>query len=398
MATQNVTNKIFESAITSIAKSLGDGYKTFGVPNEAMDAISTGHDDLDDLLTKGARGFYLGGIVELMGSESSGKSSVALRTVGNAQKAGHKCCWIDAEASFVPELAILNGCDPEQLLIPDLTSEQGFLNASEILNLIYKTVISNVFGVIVLDSVAALMPDRVLKEDFDPNSAGISELARNLAAQLPKIVQACHKTKTTVIFINQLRDQPGVMYGDRNHTPGGRALKFFAHQRVSIEKIRSAAGQVIISENGTDQIIGHYARVKIIKNKKAPPVINTEIEIPIYFRPYFPDDAKKLYDLSRKLQVVTIRNNELTWKEEDGTIIIKCSGESDFLATIRNDKLEPKLAYYCTIAADGDKNKSKNAPVRMPQTLIDLGKTYSNTPKSDKVETKKKKSAPALEI
>lgn len=386
MGLKNVSDKSLNSSLNEIAKTFGEGFKNFGLEYSDSQAISTGHDDLDDLLTKGSKGIFLGGIIEVLGSEGSGKSSLVLRTVGNAQKEGYRCCWIDTERSFEPNLAILNGCDPSQLLLPDLTSvvsandSVSFLNSSQVLEMVYKTVMSNMFGLVVVDSVAGLMPQRVLNEDFDPNSSGMSELARSMSTMLPKITHACSETKTSVILINQLRDQPGAYMQNRFHTPGGRAMKFFAHQRISVEKMNGVANRVEIDDPITQEkiVIGHYAKVTIVKNRKAPPVIDSPIEIPIYYREYFPDDAKKAYDLARKLQVVSIRNSVLTWKENDN-VLLQVEGESQFLNQIREQKLEPKLAYACVLAAADEKNQQKKSPITVPSSLVEISKTYQNS-------------------
>lgn len=370
MANQDVTDKLFNEAIKNLTSKFGQGYGARGMGKSTPKAIPTGHEDLDSLLTKGASGIYLGGIIEVMGSEGSGKSSLALRTVGNAQKLGCKCCWVDAESGFDPFLASINGCDPEQLVMPDLvdtrvlaTDGLSFFNSAEILEMIYKTVISNVFSLVVLDSVAGLMPERVLQEEFDGNQVGVSEVARNMAALLGKIAAACMKTETSVIMINQLRDKPGQYFHDRFHTPGGRALKFFAHQRISVEKINGADGRVTSPDN-PKEIIGHYAKITIVKNKKAPPCLDT-IEVPIYYREYFPDDAKKCYDIARTLQVIRIRNGVLTWKDGD-EVVLQLEGESAMLAKIRGDKMEGRLAAACLAAEDPTKRK-------IPASIRDLG-------------------------
>lgn len=405
MATRQVTNKLIEGALDGFAKSFGKGFCTYGVQDSQSEAISTGHDDLDEHLTKGARGIFLGGIIEIMGPEASGKSSIALRTVGNAQKAGHYCCWLDAESSFEPSLAVLNGCDPTKLLLPDLANTKAtsgseglsFFNSAEILQIIYKAVMSNVFGLIVLDSVAGLMPQRILDDNADPNVTGMAEVARSMSTHLPKIVQACHKTNTSVIFINQLRDQPGIMYGDPNHTPGGKALKFFAHQRIAVRKINSKEGRVILNENGQETIIGHYARINIVKNRKAPPVIDTTIEVPIYYREYFPDNAKKVYDISRKLQVVTLRNGVLTWKTDD-KIVLQQEGESKFLEQLREKKLEKQLAYDCVKSADDERNKKRSSPIIVPPSIVDLSKEFVAEQPKDIKESKKKRSVGTIDL
>lgn len=399
-----------DALLKMLVKQYGPGYSSFGADMARPKAIPTGHDDLDSVLTKGAHGIYLGGLVELCGSEGSGKSSVALRTVGYAQKLGHTCCWIDAEAAFDENVAILNGCDPTTLILPDLAESKvvassddnetklSFFNSTEVLEMIYKSVCSRLFGLIVLDSVAGLMPDRILQDDFDANKVGVAEVARSMSQMLGKIAQACKKTETTVIFINQLRDKPGEYFQDRFHTPGGKALKFFAHQRISVEKIRSKEGKVISTdEDGNEELIGHYARVNIIKNRKAPPVQDgTVIEIPVYYKKYFPDDAKKCYDLARKLGVIKIRTGVLTWKDNDA-IIARESGEAAMLLKIREGKLEKQLALSCVAVADG------NPTIKIPSFIKDIIKdstAEANKTTDDKTKpaTKKSKKGPAIDL
>jgi recombination protein RecA len=401
MATREVTDKIFNDALKVLSKDIGKGYEARGLADAQYKAIPTGHDDLDTVLTKGAFGIYLGGLIEVFGPEASGKSSLALRICGNAQKIGMKCCWIDAEASFDPNLSIINGCDPGLLVMPDLGDTKAFddgdgsisfLNVNEILEMIYKSVCQNIYGVIVLDSVAGLMPEAILAQDADPNKSGVGEIARAMSRMLNKIVMACKKTETSVIFINQLRDQIGSYMSNRFHTPGGRAIKFFAQQRIGVEKIGGDGGKVYHEEDGSKQLIGHYARVTIVKNKKAPPLQDgISIEIPIYYREYFPDNAKKCYDLARKLQVITMRNGTLTWKEGE-TIVAKLDGESSMLAEIRDHGLEPKLARACVEAEQGEKNKGLKSPVKVPTTLVELAASYNpNTPAAKKAEDTKEK-------
>lgn len=399
MATRKVSDKILETVLKKLTARFGENYKTKGLATIELQAIPTGHDDLDVLLTKGARGLAKGCIVELMGSEGSGKTSMAMRVVANAQKTGDLCAWFDTERAFSYALSEINGMDPTKLFLPPLvknTKEDDdsfeLMNVNEILEMVYRSICANIYGVVVLDSVAGLIPERVLSEDFDPNKAGMAEIARSMSQMLGKIAQAAAQTQTTVIFINQLREKPGEYYQDRFHTPGGRALKFFAHQRVSVEKKNGAAGQVFVKdEEGHDQLIGHYARCTIVKNRMAPPVPpNVSIEIPIYYVEYNPDDAKKAYDLARALQAVTIRNGVLTWKQNDD-IILRIEGEADFLAAIREQQLEAHLAACCVEAAKSEKNTKKKQPVRVPLAIEELASTYSAKPKNK--ATPKKKSA-----
>lgn len=416
MGRKNIPKKEQDALLLKLAKQFGEGYAERGELETHAEAIPTGHDDLDSLLTKGAHGIYLGGIIELMGSEGSGKTSLALRTVGYAQRLGYLCCWFDAEAAFDSNVANLNGCDPTQLIIPDLSTTKAvggaetisFLSADYILEMIYKSVISQLYGIVVLDSVAGLMPEKVLQDDFDPNKAIVGETARSMSKMLGKIAQACKRTGTSVIFINQLRDKIGDMYPDRFHTPGGKALKFFSHQRISVNRRKGADAEVKhFNDDGTQEIVGHYARVNIVKNRKAPPVPKELlIDIPIYYKEYFPDNAKKCYDLARQLQVITIRNGILTWKDaESGDIILQEDGEAAILNKIRENELEPNLAAACVIAANDEKNLSKKAPVKISKPIEELAETATEKVKKEAKAAKKtgkkatsKTKPPALDL
>lgn len=401
MATRKVTDAVRDAVLNKLVKNFGEGYNTTGQLTDKLKAIPTGHDDLDCLLTLGAHGIAKGAICEMMGSEGSGKSSMALRVVGNAQKNGGQCCWLDAEAAFAHNLAIINGVDPSRLIMPNLLNTKAvvkadsmsFFNSMEVLEIIYKSVVSNIYEVVVLDSVAGLMPERVLSDDFDPNKAGMAEVARSMAQMLGKIAQAAKKTETTVILINQLRDKPGEYFQDRFHTPGGKALKFFAHQRLGIEKINGKGGAVLgTDENGEEVLLGHYARCTIVKNKMAPPVPpNVTIEVPIYYVKYDPDNAKKCYDLARALKVITIRNGVLTWKDNDA-IILKEEGESVILTKIREGESESQLAAQCIEVAKGEKNQGLKQPVRISKSIIDIAGNVKPPKVLENVEEMGKKS------
>ena len=379
MSTKKLSDKEFEAKMRMLKKAFGDNYDTRGLHDAEYKAIPTGHDDLDCLLTKGARGIYLGGIIEIMGSEGSGKTSVALRIVHYAQKEGLYCCWIDAEAGFSPDLAMVNGVDVDALVRPELVKrgptedDIKLMNAAEVLEMAYQTIRSNVFGLVVIDSVAGLSAERVLQDNFDPNSIGVSEKARSMSEILPKIAHACELTQTSLILINQLRDQPGAYFNNPYHTPGGRAMRHLAQQRISVERKGGEAGKVIrVDDEGHKEVIGHYARTKIIKNKKAPPVPDgIQIEIPIYYQEYFPDDAKKIYDLARKLKVITIRNGILTWKKDNETMF-QIEGEASVLAEIRERELVSILVADCIEAAESEGNKKLKHPVTVPHSLREL--------------------------
>lgn len=410
MATKPPSDNVFNNALNALVKQFGTGVANTGLAEINPKAIPTGHDDLDVLLTKGAHGIFLGGIVEIFGSEGSGKTSLALRTVGEAQKQGHHCAWFDCESGFNEGIALLNGVDPTKLILPDLVETSvmkksddpdsiSIFNVYEVLEMVYKFVISNAFQLVVIDSVAGLMPERILSDDYDPNkSASPAEVARAMSDLLRKIAPACKKTETTLIMINQKRDQPGQYYQNPNHTPGGKAKNFYFHQRISVEKINGEKGQVWAEVEGKKELIGHYAKTKIVKNKHAPPVPpGVEIEIPVYYREYFPDDAEKCYTLARSLQVVKIRNGVLTWKDGDD-IILQETGESTFLSSLRSNKMEAQLAAACVVAGDGEANQKKAKPVLVPKTIHDLAGTYKKSKPKTKAKAKGAAAAPAIDL
>jgi len=227
---------------------------------------------------------------------------------------------------------------------------------------------------VVLDSVAGLVPEREMQaETF--NKEHMMETPRLLSKALRKISQIAEVKNVCVIFINQERDKPNPTGQTLSITPGGRALKFFASQRLRISRIGGITGQIKKDEeDGSQRIIGHWARVKIVKNRCAPPCFEP-IEIPIYYEPHFPDEAERLYDAARSLQVITSRSGVITWKSGDETVF-RVDGTSSALSKIRDSKLLPRLAYECLQAEKSEKNTKKKNPYKMPQVLAELAESY----------------------
>ena len=394
MAYKKISEKALASALKLLENNYGKDFAEKGLHESDYQAIPTGYDDLDAVLTRVNGGICLGGVCEIYGSEGGGKTSLAMRTIGIAQSMGLNCAWFDAEHSFSPDLAKLNRVDLEKLVYMRRTAGEGekarLLNAAEVLDRIYKTVWTGAFSLLVVDSVAALMPERVASADFDPAKKGISELARDMSSQLPKISSACSEKECTVIFVNQVRMKPGEMYGNPETTPGGKALKFYASQRIEVNKINGKNGQVTqTTEDGIEEIVGHYARVKVVKNRRNEPCFDP-LEIPIYYREYFPDNAKKCYDLARKLQVITTRRGILTWKTLDGEIIAQAEGESNILQFIRGTPYwVPYLAQCCVEMGGSEKNTKKKYPIKVPQGIKKLAGEYDLRADKPKKVTKK---------
>lgn len=255
--------KSIDSAIAAIKAKFGEEaiMKLGEKPKVGVEAISTGSIGLDEAL--GIGGLPRGRIIEIFGPESSGKTTLALHVVAEAQKKGGICAYIDAEHAMDPEYAKKLGVKIDELLIsqPD-TGEQG-------LEITESLVRSGNLDVIVVDSVAALTPKDEIEGDMGAHHVG--KQARLMSQALRKLTAIVARSKTIVIFINQIRMQIGVMFGNPETTPGGKALKFYASVRLDIRRI----AQIKKGE----EVVGGRVRVKVVKNKVAAPFRETEFDL-----------------------------------------------------------------------------------------------------------------------
>jgi len=367
------------------------GFARLGAKAETKTFIPTGHFELDFAINYGILpgdkellghsykkydpnqplGIPCGRVVEIYGQEGSGKSSICHRIVGQAQKMGHLCAWIDAEQSYSEDLAIINGVDMDNLIYSDLTNEEDpdkVFYAEDVMDKIIALVKDNDAKVVVLDSVASLVPKAMMDAPADQQFMAL--LARLMGQNVKKIGQWASKKDALVIFINQLRDKPGSLFGPAQTTPGGHALKFHASLRIALTKRSSKKTLIMIEdEDGNPKVIGRNSGCQISKNRFAQPLLDSKgntiiLDIPIYYQPYFPGLEDIAFNTGRQFKLIKPYKGVFSWTD-DKNKKFEAEGKKDFIKLLSNGLLP--------VFVQALKTKSEETGVPLPPELDQYG-------------------------
>jgi len=372
------------------------GFVRKGASSNIKGCVPTGHFKLDYVIHHGTLpdnvdfnedldydpskflGIPLGKVVEIFGEEGGGKSSLAYRIVGYAQKMDLKCVWIDTERSFSDNLARINGVDRDELYYSDMsnpnTPDEPYY-AENVFDSIIELCKSGV-DVIVLDSLANLVPKA--RMDASAEDIKVAVLARLMSENMGKIVNYAAKYNTMVVFINQLRHKIGVFFGSPETTPGGKSLKHNASLRIQISKKNSRDDDIYrTNSDGSKTLIGRNARVRIQKNRFAKPFLDS-IEIPVYYEPYFPDVEEMIFDVGRQVKLISVRMGMFKWND------IKVEGRKGFIDYIKMNE----LVFDLVSAVSEEANKSG---VILPPEIIQWLKDNKTQTKKDEVVDEKSK-------
>lgn len=350
---KKVTKKVMaKSAHVDALKNLrsianvqsGENYESI------KELIPTGHSELDMYISRGIHQDEYGNtlkdaelyygipsdtVVELYGSHGSGKSSLAYRICGYAQRMGKIPFWVDGEGSFSPHLARINGCETasDQFILQrsyNAENADETYSAEDIFDKMIAAAKGGA-GIIVLDSIASLVTKYELEHPADQETMAIK--SRVISRLLPRLTAAAKANNVLIILVNQLRTDLGKMYGNKDTTPGGKSIGFFASLRLKVTKKTSKDSEIYIQNDGESaKMIGGTAMVRIEKNRYSSPH-NDNVLIPIYYQYYFPSAEETIFEYGRRTKVIKVRNSIFSWNN------VKIEGKTDFMNELFNKNL-----------------------------------------------------------
>ncbi|MCD6435318.1 MAG: hypothetical protein J7L15_02920 [Clostridiales bacterium] len=386
-----MAKKVNQKVSDTLLKNL-KGFASKGALFESPGNVPTGHFSLDFAIQYGMNparvdlsnlegydpseplGLPLGKVVEIFGEEGSGKSSLAYRVAGFAQKLGYPVSWIDTEHSFSKDLAKINGCDINNIYYSNLVNtdnpEKNF-HAEDIIDNICKMCEGGI-KVVVLDSVANLVPKARFEADSEQKYMGL--LSRLLSENFGKIVSYAEKYGTLLIFINQLRENLSITWGDSETSPGGRSLKHNASLRLKARRKYNKEADIYLpnEETGEAILIGRYVNISIVKNRLAKPY-KESLQIPIYYEPYFPDIEDIAFDTGRQIKLITVMKEVYKWGE------IRVPGRKGFIDHIKSSNLLDDLIFAI-------KNKAEENNVLLPPEIMQYKLKSNKKDKGSKLD------------
>lgn len=351
------TQKKLDVAFGHLSKMFGgDSVRRAREYEPIEDAISTRYPDIDCLL--GCGGIPRGKIVEVYGPEASGKTWFGLNVTSSCLLNGEACGWVDAEQAFpIDRLETLVKGDKnamDRLLIIDKNqSGEDHLKAVESLCL------EECFSIVCIDSVASLVPKKELDGEIGDVSVGLQ--ARMMSQALRKLVNVAADTNTTIIFVNQVRQKIGVMYGNPETTSAGNALKFYSSLRLRVQLIGGQKGR--IERDG--ELIGGYSKVKVVKTRFGPPM--GECIIPIYYIDYDPQPIDMIFDLARSSQVKLVKKYKGKFKYRD----LQVEGEDDFKTALPEAHDEKNVSYVELLLNEMKEMAESNKEIKIHPSLLE---------------------------
>lgn len=350
-----IKNPSIEAIMANIEKKMGTKpadkvlFRYGDKPADQFDVISFGYPAVDEASNCG--GIAKGKVIEIFGQESGGKSFLSLKLIATAQKMGLVCCLVDAEQSFQADWAKKHGVDVDNLIILNEA-----LSAEKILDYVVAMCSEDGVGLVVVDSTAALTPQKELEGSVSDQDYAL--LARAMSKALRKIVSGCGKTKTTCVFLNQIREKMGVMFGNPETTPGGRALRFYAHQRIMV----TPGKNVKVQDGDKEKVIARKSYVKFVKNKTAAPMGEGEIEIVFFEEAMNP--VVKFCNVCKDAKLIGQRNGKFQIKKDvlgaksnldtDTSTVIELA---DYV--VKNDYVNSLIEAYENLVKEGEVKNSK---------------------------------------